>query len=309
MEIEAKITKSMEVLRTAAKISKDWYGEPLILAYSGGKDSDVMLHLALDAGIDFEALYNTTTVDAPQTMAHISRVFRMLEENGIKTRRTKPIYKGKPVNMFSLVEQMQVPPTAIWRYCCRIFKEASTPHRITAVGVRAAESRLRRGRSDFSTRGAKPNRKHFDLDHVQEVFKDAKEQDPVWDCTMVAAARKKKDLLVQPIYDWTDKDVWGFIREREIPYNPLYDMGYARVGCILCPMAGKAAKARDEQNFPRVKENYIKAFDRMLERRKVAGKETGSDWTDGKAVYRWWVGDDTIPGQMRLDLGGDHGRI
>lgn len=305
--MRSKVEKSIDVLKTAAKISKDWYGEPLILAYSGGKDSDVMLQLALEAGIDFEAVYSTTTVDAPQTLAHISRVFRMLEERGIKTSRTKPTYKGRPVNMFSLIEQKGIPPTRRMRYCCSVFKESSTPHRITAVGVRAAESRGRQGRSDFTTRGrTKADSKYFNLSHTKEVFTGAKEQDPVWDCTIVAAARKKKKLIAQPIYEWNDADVWEFIREREIPYNPLYDRGYSRVGCVLCPMAGKAAKTRDEQNFPKMKENYIRAFGRMLERRRATGKETGSDWTDGKAVYRWWVGDDTIPGQMRLDLGGDH---
>lgn len=305
MELEAKIEKSIAVLQTAATISKDWYDEPLIIAYSGGKDSDVLIHLALEAGIDFEAVYSTTTVDAPQTMAHISRVFRMLAERGIKTRRTKPTYKEKPVNMFSLIEQKRVPPTRRMRYCCSVFKESTTLHRITAIGVREAESRKRRGRSDFSVRGrTKAEEKHFDLDHVREVFADAKDYDPVWDCTIVATARKKKALLVSPIYDWTDTDVWTFIRDRSIPYNPLYDMGYSRVGCILCPFARKSEKRKDEQSFPKVKGNYIKAFERMLERRRAAGKETGGDWTDGKAVYRWWVEDDTIPGQMRLDLGG-----
>ncbi len=290
MELKAKIEKSMEVLRTAAKISKDWYGEPLIIAYSGGKDSDVMIHLALEAGIDFEAVYSTTTVDAPQTMAHISRVFQMLEERGIKTRRTKPTYRGKPVTMFSLIEQKGIPPTRLIRYCCSVFKESSTPHRITAVGVREAESRGRRGRSDFSVRGrTKAEGKHFDLDHVQEVFKDAKDRDPVWDCAIVAAARKKKDLLVSPIYHWEDAEVWAFIHGRGIPYNPLYDMGYSRVGCILCPLARKAEKAMYEQNFPRVKENYIKAFDRMLERRGGAGMKCEGYWADGEAVYRWWI--------------------
>lgn len=309
MKIEEKIEKSMEVLKTAAKISQDWYGEPLIIAYSGGKDSDVMLHLALEAGIDFEAVYSTTTVDAPQTMAHISRVFRMLEENGIKTGRTKPTYKGKPVNMFSLIEQKGIPPTRWTRYCCSVFKEASAPHRVTAIGVRAAESRARQGRSDFSIRGrTKADGKHFNVGHVQEVFESAKEQDPVWDCTMVTAARKKKAILVQPIYDWNDKDVWTFIRERKITYNPLYDMGYSRVGCVLCPFARKSEKRKDEQNFPKIKENYIKAFGRMLEarkKRKATGKHYAINCTDAEAVYRWWAEDDTIPGQMTLDLGGD----
>lgn len=100
-----KLTKSMDVLKTAAGISQDFYNKPLVIAYSGGKDSDVLLDLAIKAEIDFEVIYNTTTVEAPQTMRHITEVFKKLKNKGIRCSRTKPMYRGESVNMFSLIEK------------------------------------------------------------------------------------------------------------------------------------------------------------------------------------------------------------
>lgn len=49
--------------------------------------------------------------------------------------------------------------------------------------------------------------------------------------------------------------------------------------------------------YPKYKEAYIRAFDRMLEKRKADGLST--KWISGEQVMRWWVGDD--PNQITID--------
>lgn len=288
----------------AEKIARDFYDKPVVVTYSGGKDSDVLLNLAIKSGINFEVSHSVTTVDAPQTNRHVSKVFAELKEKGIKAYKKMPIYKGKPINMFSLIAQKGIPPTRLVRYCCEVFKENTEKNRVVALGVRAAESRKRQSRNIFSTVGKKlADAKHFSLEHTEEVFKDAKTQDEVWDCTIVTTARRHKTILVNPIYDWTDVEIWEYIHENNIAYNELYDMGYSRVGCILCPFAKKSEKIRDIATFPRYKELYIKAFDKMLKLRKEAGKnDMYGSWTDGEGVFRWWIEDKTIKGQMEFDF-------
>ena len=112
-------------------------------------------------------------------------------------------------------------------------------------------------------------------------------------------------MITSPIYDWEDSDVWNFIHDRKMKYNPLYDKGFARVGCIGCPQAGNQIK--ELEMYPKYKLNYIRAFDRMLKRRKengkddVTGKEGLHKWTDGEEVFKWWIGDDSIEGQMDIN--------
>ena len=47
-----------------------------------------------------------------------------------------------------------------------------------------------------------------------------------------------------PLVDWTEKDVWRYVHERELPYHPLHDQGYASIGCAPCTLPGSGREGR-----------------------------------------------------------------
>jgi phosphoadenosine phosphosulfate reductase len=47
-----------------------------------------------------------------------------------------------------------------------------------------------------------------------------------------------------PLADWTDDDVWAYVRERELPVNPLHERGYASIGCTHCTAPGSGREGR-----------------------------------------------------------------
>lgn len=47
-----------------------------------------------------------------------------------------------------------------------------------------------------------------------------------------------------PLADWTDEDVWAYVRERELPVNPLHERGYASIGCTHCTAPGAGREGR-----------------------------------------------------------------
>lgn len=90
----------------------------------------------------------------------------------------------------------------------------------------------------------------------------------------------------------------GFYPGGNYPYNPMYDMGYHRVGCIGCPMATYKQKMKEFADFPYVKELYIKAFDKML----IRNPKAQGEWKTGEDVYKWWIEENKhiTQGQMSL---------
>lgn len=118
---------------------------------------------------------------------------------------------------------------------------------------------------------------------------------------MVTAAKKNKDLICNPILTFTEKDVWRYIKENDIEVNPLYEMGYRRVGCIGCPLGGRKNQVKEFKDFPKHKQAYIKAFGRMLDKRNEIGLKVG--WKTGEEVFDWWIGQDAknVEGQITMD--------
>ena len=65
MDLESQ---AIQRIRLAAELSAAYYQKPLLLAYSGGKDSEVCLELCRRAQISLEVIHNLTTADAPETV-------------------------------------------------------------------------------------------------------------------------------------------------------------------------------------------------------------------------------------------------
>ena len=305
-----KIYESQRAIILASEMSKRFYHKPLVITYSGGKDSDVLLHLAENClkSDEFEVLNSHTSVDAPETVYHIRNVFKRLNDKGIKATVYQPKDKdGNPITMWNLIPRKTVPPTRLHRYCCKVLKEASTPNSICLTGVREAESAKRKGRDIFSITNHSEYL-HFSLDHAQEVFQESIEiNDDTWDCTLIKRMKENGNVVVTPIYYWTDEDIWQYIKDEQMEVNPLYARGYHRVGCIGCPLANHKQMLKEFRDYPKYRQLYISAFDRMIENRKAQGKFIESEgyhnWTDGEAVFEWWLEEykRNIKGQMNLE--------
>lgn len=250
------------------------------LAYSGGKDSIVIKRLAEMAGVKFEAHYNVTSVDPPELVRFI--------------KKQKDVYfdipkdkNGKPITMWSLIAKKKMPPTRIVRYCCAHLKEAAGKGRLTITGVRWAESlRRKNDRHLVDISAAKKENRIIYNDENDEARR------------MVESCYRTQKTLINPIIDWTDEEVWQFIKEQKLEYCKLYDEGCKRLGCIGCPM--NTHQKEELEKYPKYKKQYLLAFDKMLKNYDIPPKS----WKTAQDVYDWWLGETPqkqIEGQQSID--------
>ena len=280
---------AFESLRFASAQSLKLYKQPLVITYSGGKDSDVLLRLAINSGIPFEVLHSLTTADAPETVYHVRDTFRRMEEKGVKCVIDAHVQPdGSRLTMWNLIPKHLAPPTRIVRYCCAVLKEGDGKGRFIATGVRWAESvRRKNSRGLIEVSNRDKNKRLILMDDNDETRMQFE------NCQM------KGRRVVNPIIGWDNKAVWDYVETEKICMNPLYGCGHTRVGCIGCPLASKRARIEEFIIWPKYKQSYIRAFDRMLEMKRMAGK-SGS-WQTGVDVFNWWMENDVLPGQEVLE--------
>lgn len=251
---------SVELLQKAEKIALNYDAEQgYFLAFSGGKDSQALYHIAQLAGVRFQGHMNLTSVDPPE-------VIRFVKKNYPEVELNKP---GKSI--FQSAVERQILPTMRVRWCCAEYKETAGAGKVTLIGIRKAESSRRAKRNEVEIN----NRKFSgDLDGFEEYRQEQKakrirrksKEDGVNitnadEEQTLGCIHGKESLLISPIIYWTEQDVWEFLNDVvKVPHCSLYDEGWHRIGCIGCPMSSHKQKMIENERYPHVKRNWIKAI-------------------------------------------------
>jgi phosphoadenosine phosphosulfate reductase len=262
-----KIAIAIERIKTMAPIAENIYGEYTVMA-SGGKDSTVITDLAIRAGVKCRFEVSWTGIEYPETVYFLRREKTRIEAMGYSFEFIIPRNKeGKQITMWGLIEKHGFPTRHI-QFCCKRLKEFAGSNAYCILGIRWAESTKRKaGRFIHEIAGHK-----MMTNNDNEATR-----------RMTENCMRKNKYMLNPIIDWSDDEVWEYIRERGLPYNPLYDKGHKRVGCIGCPMRTNRKELLEN---PRYAALYKKAAGVFLE---TAAKTREGIKKDADTYYNWWV--------------------
>lgn len=258
--LRKKMEHSIELLRKAERIALNYDHENgYYLAFSGGKDSQALYHIAQLAGVRFQGHMSLTSVDPAE-------VIRFVKRNYSEVELIKP---GKSI--FQLAVEKQILPTMRVRWCCAEYKETAGAGKVTIIGIRHKESVLRAKRNEVEISNHKFSGNLDELDEYRQELKAkrAKRKSKQHGVNTTNADEEqtlgcisgKESLLISPIIHWTEKDVWEFLDDVvQVPHCSLYDEGWHRIGCIGCPMSSAKHKRMENERYPHIKRNWIKAI-------------------------------------------------
>ncbi len=259
--LQSKIEDSIATIQRAAKLAQNYTGKPLVVAFSGGKDSQTVYHLTEAAGVDFEAVYSATTIDPPEVVRFIREHYPMVR------------FHVPKMSFWKLVEYTRMLPNRHMRYCCSVLKEATHQGRVTLTGVRREESAKR------------AKRQVLDINKKPRQFDEFERSDKT---DVQCFGNGKEKITVNPILDWTETDVWQYLNNVvNVPHCELYDKGRRRVGCLFCPMKNRKEIVDDMRRYPHQFERLKRTVAKIAETSKVFPN-------DPKAFLEWWLSDKSV---------------
>ena len=223
-ELGKKVDRSIRFLQSVAN-----HGDEIELAYSGGKDSDVILHLSRMAGIDIRPIYKNTTIDPPGTIRHC-------KENGVEILAPKERF-------FSLVERHGFPSR--WaRFCCENLKEYKVMDK-AILGIRRSESQKRKQKYTEPEVCRKYRNKKGRVLQYLPILE--------WNDHDVAEFIRSEGIRLHDLYYRDD----GTVDIRR------------RLGCIGCPLASRQNRVKEFQRYPLFLKQWVRHGDVFYANRTV----------------------------------------
>ena len=269
---DSRLQHSIDLLRKSEKLAFRYSAEGFYLAFSGGKDSQALYHVAKLAGVRFEAHYALTTLDPPEVVRFIRSHYPDVINDRPKLTFAQLCIKKKAL------------PTQLMRFCCAALKETQGAGTVTLTGVRRQESVKRSSRREAEIAGSKGPKFRGTLEQFDQFTREKEIEG-------VQCVKGKDKIITNPIIEWSEADVWHFLNEVvKVEHCALYDKGWRRLGCLFCPMASKKEVLRQGAAYPK----YYALILRTIHQLRANGyMNSYPDLTD-EEVFNWWISKEGI---------------
>ena len=218
---------------------------PVAVSFSGGKDSLATLLLVLEAGFKPKLIFINTGIEFDETVKHVYDIAEKYDLELIVEEVIDSFWKN--VDYFG-------PPAKDFRWCCKTCKLGPI--------VKLIEKNFLNGVLSF-------------IGQRKYESQQRSKKGQIWSNPWVPG-----QLGASPIQHWTSLHVWLYIFSKGVEYNKLYERGFERIGCWLCPASDIAELDLVKKHH----EQYEKWNDFLLDYAKKRGG--GEKWVEF-GLWRW----------------------
>lgn len=199
---------------------------------SFGKDSMVVLYLAIKQRPEIKVIFNNTGVEHPDTYKFKEMMKKKWNLNLIETKPEKSFWQVLRSSKLDDGRKHR-------NNCCYHLKHKPTKKAIEREGI----THVFTGITVMESR----HRMHTVCKFGEYYY-----------------TKKYSWMQIHPIAFWLESEVWSFIKENDIPYHPAYDQGYKRLGCITCT-AYRTWKKEMQKHYPKLyKKIMLEGFGQTL---------------------------------------------
>lgn len=218
--------------------------EKVLVSFSGGKDSQVVLDLACRVlpPSKFLVIYSNTGYELPTSLS----LYTEIKDYYTQKYPDLQFYTAENhKNVLQYWDELDT-PSKVHRWCCAVMKTAP----------------LYRLLKEIHGTGKQPNVLAFEGVRAEESSKRAT-------YSRIGKGVKHNNVVnVRPIFEWTTTEVWLYILLNNMPINVAYRKGLNRVGCVICPLSSELGDCLDNHFFPQTAKPFV---DKLRENATNAG--------------------------------------
>lgn len=252
--------------------------DDFVVAFSGGKDSQVILDLVTRVlpVEQFKAVFQDTDMELPCTYDIVAYT-----EEDYKYRFPNfKLYHAKSDRRALDLWKQYGPPSRVNRWCCSVMKTTvfrrtmkelhntdAQPKVAVFEGVRADESTRRESYDRIGV-----NVKHPNLINCRAIFR------------------------------WNNTEIFLYLFSRDIEINPAYRMGLTRVGCGVCPFASDWSEYLIRRIYPEISKKYVAVIEEMAKNLGLNSRDKINNYISSNNWQKNAGGRGLVPDGSRVDL-------
>lgn len=276
--IQVAENEAMDFIKDMYESYKDKNISGYVVAFSGGKDSQVILDLVsrvIPAG-NYRVVFTNTGMELPCTIDTVEETRTFYKEKYPEFTLEHAKSDKKAIELW----KSYGPPSRMNRWCCSVLKTALFGRKMKELLKTDAQPKLvvfEGVRNDESARRSSYGRVGEGVKHVNLIS-------------------------CRAILKWNVSEIYLYMYKNNVKINPAYTMGLTRVGCGVCPFASDWSEYVIRKRYPEVTKSYISVIEDMAKNIGITSQHKIDEYISSGNWKKNAGGKGLIPDDSRMDI-------